>query len=53
MRNTETVGERIATTLTPKKRIRVCPNRIGLIAQEKVRVKLVRLGGALVRLKVE
>ena len=53
VRNTETVRERIATALTPKKRIRVCPDRVGLIAKEKIRIKLVRLGRALVCLKVE
>lgn len=53
MRNTQTIGERIATALAPSKRIRVCPNRVGLTAEEKVGIKFVRLRGALVRLKVE
>ena len=53
MRYTETVRERISTALAPKKRVRMCPNSVCLITQKKVRIEFIRLGGALVRLKVE
>lgn len=51
--NAETVRERISTALAPKKRVRVCPNRVCLVAQKKVGIKLIRLGGTLVCLKVD
>lgn len=46
--NAETVRERISTALAPKKRVRLCPNRVCLVAQKKVRIKPICLGGALV-----
>lgn len=48
VRNAETIRECIATALAPKKRIWVRPDRVGLTAKEKVRIELIRLGGALV-----
>ena len=53
VRNTEAVRERVSTALAPKKRVWVCPNRVCLVAQKKVRIKLIRLCGALVCLKVD
>lgn len=53
VRNAETIRECIATALAPKKGVRVCPDRVGLTAKEKIRIELIRLGGALIRLKVE
>ena len=49
----EAIRECIPITLAQKKGIRMSPYCVGLITKEKVRIKLIGLGGTWVRLNIE
>ena len=52
VRNAETVRECVSATLAPKKRVRMCPNRVRLTAKKEVCIEFVRLGGTCIRLYI-